>query len=44
MIKQIEPSTIIVYGGKVDYDFKNINVIYIDNKVTEKMKNIKIDK
>nr|DAP15347.1 MAG TPA: adenine specific DNA methyltransferase [Caudoviricetes sp.] len=41
MIKQIEPSTIIVYGGKVDCDFKNINVIYIDNKVTEKMKNIK---
>jgi gene 1 protein len=44
MIKQIEPSTIIVYGGKVDYDFKNINVIYIDNKVTEQIKNIKIDK
>lgn len=44
MIKQIEPSTIIVYGGKVDYDFKNINYIYIDNKVTENMKNIKIDK
>ena len=44
MIKQIEPWTIIVYGGKVDYDFKNINVIYIDNKVTENMKNIKIDK
>ncbi len=40
MIKQIEPSTIIVYGGKIDYDFKGINVIYIDNKVTEKM-NIK---
>lgn len=44
MIKQIEPSTIIVYGGKIDYDFKDINVIYIDNKVTENMKNIKIDK
>lgn len=35
MIKQIEPKTILVYGGKLDYDFKDIEVIYFENKVTE---------
>ena len=38
MIKEIEPSTILVYGGKLDYDYGNIEVIYYENKVTEKMK------
>ena len=35
MIKQIEPKAILVYGGKLDYDFKDIKVYYYDNKVTE---------
>ena len=35
MIKQIEPIAILVYGGKLDYDFKDIDVYYYDNKVTE---------
>lgn len=35
MIKQIEPSDILVYGGKLDYDYKGINTIYFENKVTE---------
>ena len=38
MIEEIEPSTILVYGGKLDYDYGNINVIYYENKVTEKFK------
>ena len=38
MIKRIAPSTILVYGGQVDYDYGNIEVIYYDNKVTERMK------
>lgn len=38
MIEHIKPSTILVYGGKLDYDYKDINVIYFENKVTEKMK------
>lgn len=38
MIKRIEPSAILIYGGKVDYDFKDIKVIYYENEVTEKMK------
>lgn len=36
MIKRIEPQTILVYGGKIEFDYGNINVIYFDNKVTEK--------
>lgn len=35
MIKQIKPSAILIYGGKLDYDFKDIKVYYYDNKVTE---------
>ena len=35
MIKRIEPSTILVYGGKLDYDYGDIEVIYFENKVTE---------
>lgn len=38
MIKRIQPSTIIVYGGKVDYDFKDIKVVYYDNTNTKKFK------
>ena len=35
MIKRIEPSVILIYGGKLDYDYGDIKVIYFDNKVTE---------
>jgi len=35
MIRQIEPSTIIVYGGKLDFDYGGINTVYFENKVTE---------
>lgn len=38
MIKKIKPSTILVYGGKVDFDYKGIDVRYYENKVTEKLK------
>ena len=41
LIKRINPSTILVYGGKLEYDYKDINVIYYENKVTEKLKYIK---
>jgi len=39
MIKEIEPSTILVYGGKLEYDYGNIQVLYYENKVTERMIN-----
>lgn len=38
MIKQIEPSTIIVYGGKLDFDYGDIKTVYFENKVTENWK------
>lgn len=38
MIEQIKPSTILVYGGKLEFDYGNINVIYFDNKVTKNWK------
>ena len=37
LIKRIEPSTILIYGGKLDYDYENIKVIYYENQVTERM-------
>ena len=37
LIKRIKPSTILVYGGKLDYDYGNIEVIYYENEVTERM-------
>ena len=43
MIKEIQPSTILVYGGELDYDYKDIKVIYYENKVTERMKEIDVD-
>lgn len=39
MIRQIEPSTILVYGGELDYDYGDIKVIYFNNKVTERWRN-----
>ena len=37
MIQEIQPSTILVYGGELDYNYGNIEVIYYKNKVTERM-------
>ena len=37
MIEEIEPSSILVYGGKLDYDYGDIEVIYYENEVTERM-------
>ena len=33
MIRQIEPSTILVYGGELEFDYGDITVKYFDNKV-----------
>lgn len=37
MIERINPSRILLYGGIIDYNFKNIEVIEYKNKVTERM-------
>ena len=40
MIEHIKPSVILVYGGKLEYDYPpECKVIYYSNKVTERMKN-----
>ena len=36
MIQTIKPATILVYGGKLDFDYGDIEVIYVDNKVTQR--------
>lgn len=38
MIKQIEPSAILIYGGEVDFDYGNIKTVYYENKVTNNWK------
>ena len=38
LIKRKQPETILVYGGKVEYDFKNTEVVWFDNENTERMK------
>ncbi|MCW0924630.1 DUF4417 domain-containing protein [Streptococcus anginosus] len=39
MIERLSPKRIIVYGGQVDYEYKDIEVVYFDNATTERMKN-----
>ena len=41
MIKRIKPYAILVYGGEDEYDYKDISVYYYENKVTERLKNVK---
>lgn len=38
MIKRLNPKTILIYGGKLDYDYGNINVRYYNNHVTDNWK------
>lgn len=38
MIRQIQPSTILIYGGKLDYEYGDIQTTYFNNKVTENWK------
>jgi hypothetical protein len=38
MIRRLKPKTLLVYGGQVEYDYGNIDVVYYGNKVTERMK------
>ena len=40
LIEKKKPKRLVVYGGKVDYDYGDIEVIYVSNEVTERMKNI----
>ena len=42
-MRQIKPQTVIVYGGKLDFDYGKTEVIYFENKVTENWKNDRND-
>lgn len=35
MIKQIKPSAILIYGGKLEFDYGDIKTVYFENHVTE---------
>lgn len=41
IIKRIKPYAILVYGGEVEHDYKDIPVYYYENKVTERLRNAK---
>jgi len=36
LIKRINPSTILIYGEKIDYDYGRIKVIYYENKIIKR--------
>lgn len=38
LLKRKKPSTLLVYGGEVDFDYGRTKVIYFSNAVTERMK------
>lgn len=38
MIRQIEPQKILVYGGALDFDYKNIPIVYFENEVLKNWK------
>lgn len=40
MIRQIEPSSILIYGGEIDYNFQDTNIIYYKNETTERLKGV----
>ena len=40
MTKRIKPYAILVYGGEVEYDYKDIPVYYYETKVTERLKRV----
>ena len=43
MIEVLEPSTILVYGGKVDFNYGDIDVRFYDNAMLERWRNKKHD-
>lgn len=43
MIKRLTPKRIIVYGGQVEYDYGDIEVVYAENTVIKRMKEVKED-
>lgn len=42
MIERINPSAICVYGGHIEFDYHHIPVTYYENKVIQRMRNLKV--
>lgn len=38
MIKKVRPSKILVYGGQIEFDYGNTEVVYYDNDVLKRWK------
>ena len=38
MIRRLQPKRLLIYGGKIEHDYGDIETIYYENKVTERMK------
>lgn len=41
MIRRLRPTRLLVYGGAIEYDYGDIEVVYFNNKVTERWKETK---
>lgn len=37
MIENLQPSRILVYGGKIDYDYGDTEIVYYENNVVKRM-------
>ena len=38
-IRQLQPSTILLYGSPIDFDFGNVNVIHYENETVKRLRN-----
>lgn len=39
MLRRLSPIRVLVYGGKIDFDYGDVEVVYYENHITERMKN-----
>ncbi len=39
MIRRLQPTNILIYGEKIEFDFKQIPTIYYSNEITERLHN-----
>ena len=40
MLDRIKPSAVLIYGGKLDFDFGKVKTVYYENRVTEKWRSV----
>ena len=37
IIRHLHPQVLLIYGGKVDYDYGDVRTVYYKNHVTDRM-------